>query len=201
MSKGGSMSTTSPSPGQSSVGVNLTQLNAFNQYLVGRTGVMLTTGGLTAATAGILQRFHSDIQHIAPGVTPWLLYMAAVLIPVSAILAPFNLPLGYRLQSLLAERFGEEIRPGDTIQIPMEDGEILKRSRARQLKSLDLSFVLLVTGITALVFHIYALYISDDGLPTTFDGLQTMNLVFVALTLFVGGYASRRLMRRLSVQS
>jgi hypothetical protein len=105
------MSTTSPSPGQSSVGVNLTQLNAFNQYLVGRTGVMLTTGGLTAATAGILQRFHSDIQHIAPGVTPWLLYMAAVLIPVSAILALFNLPLGYRLQSLLAERFGEEIRP------------------------------------------------------------------------------------------
>jgi hypothetical protein len=83
----------------------------------------------------------------------------------------------------------------------MEDGEILKRSRARQLKSLDLSFVLLVTGITALVFHIYALYISDDGLLTTFDGLQTMNLVFVALTLFVGGYASRRLMRRLSVQS
>jgi hypothetical protein len=142
------MSTTSPSPGQSQVGINLTQLNAFNQYLVGRTGVMLTAGGLAATAAGTIQRFHPDIDKVAPGVTPWLLYMAAVLIPLSAILALFNLLLDYRLQSLLTERFGEEIQQGDKIKILIEDYKVLKRSRASRLKSLDISFVLLVTGIT-----------------------------------------------------
>jgi hypothetical protein len=195
------MSTTSPSPGQPSVAVNMTQLNAFNQYLVGRAGVMLTTGGLAGTTAGIIQRFHPDLHHIAPGVTPWLLYTAAVFIPIRAILALFTLLLDYTLQSLLSERFGEEIRPGDTIQIPKEDHDNLKRSRARKLKLLDISFVLLVTGLTALVLHIYELYISDDNLLTTFDEFQTMNWVFVALTVLVGGYASRRLMKRLSARS
>ncbi len=126
--------------------------------------------------------------------------MAAVLIPLSAFFAVFNLLLDYRLQSLLIERFGEQIQQGDRIQISSEDYENLKRSRARKLKSLDTSFVLLVTGITALVFHVYELYISDERLLTTFDGFYAMNMVFVALTLFIGGYAVLRLMRRLSAK-
>jgi hypothetical protein len=188
----------SPTVALPSVEVNLTQLNAFNQYIVSRTAVMLTTGGLAAAAGGIIERLHPGVDRIAPGITPWLLYMAAALIPMSILVSFFNLLMDYRLQSLLTDRFGEDIRPGDQIKVTKEDYENFKRSRSNKLKSLDVSFVLLLLGTTALVFHAYELYVSDNDLISrTFEAYQAMNWILIAITLIISVYAVRRLMRRL----
>ncbi len=181
----------SPTVALPSVEVNLTQLNAFNQYIVSRTAVMLTTGGLAAAAGGIIERLHPGVDRIAPGITPWLLYMAAAFIPMSIL-------MDYRLQSLLTDRFREDIRLGDQIKVTKEDYENFKRSRSNKLKSLDVSFVLLLLGTTALVFHAYELYVSDNHLISrTLEAYQAMNWILIAITLIISVYAVRRLMRRL----
>ena len=193
------MSRQQPSiPVSSRVRVNLTQLNAFNQYIISRTAVMLTTGGLAAAAGGIIERLHPGVDRIAPGITPWLLYLAALLIPISILISFFNLLMDSKLQLLLTHRFGEENQSEDQIDVCAEDFKTFKHSHTRKLMSLDISFALLLIGSTALALHTYELYVSDYNLiDKTFDAYQSMNWYLTAIVLVLGFYVGRRLKRRL----
>lgn len=180
------------------IGVNLTHLNAFNQYIVSRTAVMLTTGGLAAAAGGIIERLHPGVDRIAPGITPWLLYMAAVLILMSLLISFFNLLMDHRLQLLLTNRFGEDAQSLEQIKVTQEEYDIFKCSRSKKLKSLDISFALLLLGTIALVFHSYELYASDNDLiDKTFEAGQAMNWTLMLIFLAISVRVTYRLVNRL----
>jgi hypothetical protein len=159
------MSETDPRPQRSDpIGVKLSDLNAIKQQILTRAAVTLAGVGLTAAAAGSIGQLISPLSEVAPGARPWLIYLAALILPLGGFFAVATMRSDPELQTALLARISSEAGHPDAVSPGFQ--RLFVKDIQNNFKNLNFARKCLVAGLITLVLHTYFVLILKFGNPS-----------------------------------
>jgi hypothetical protein len=139
------------------VGVKFSDFNAMNQYLLNRAALTITAVGLTATAAGSISGLIPDLQTLAPGARPVLVYLAAFFLPLAGLSAFGSVPYGLDLTREMYRRLHLNSKDKDDVSPEFRIAFMARFSKRLKLLR-NANFVFSVGGFSLLV-HVYSLFL------------------------------------------